>query len=150
MPDVQIKVIGAEITRHKWQAEWERHVHCRQTKIFFPTVDSSQSQDILRNTWKEAGLLIRYLIGHSFLRYHRNRINRSLDKLCRLCQGAKEESSHIIKDCPAIAGLRQQYMATYYLDDVWEPALVLDFFKDPKISVLEEDDPILESDSEDE
>jgi hypothetical protein len=40
-------------------------------------------------------------------------------------------------------------MATYYLDDVWEPALVLDFLKDPEISVLEEDDPILESDSED-
>jgi hypothetical protein len=72
-----------------------------------------------------------------------------LDKLCCLCQGAKEESSHIIKDCPVIAGLRQQYMATYYLDDVWEPALVLDFLKDSEISVLEEDDPILESDSED-
>jgi hypothetical protein len=39
-------------------------------------------------------------------------------------------------------------MATYYLDDVWEPALVLDFLKDPEISVLEEDDPISESDSE--
>jgi hypothetical protein len=41
-------------------------------------------------------------------------------------------------------------MATYYLDDVWELALVLDFQKDSEISVLEEDDPILESDSEDE
>jgi hypothetical protein len=31
-------------------------------------------------------------------------------------------------------------MAVYYLDDVWEPAIVLDFLKDPEIAILEEDE----------
>jgi hypothetical protein len=53
---------------------------------------------------------------------------------------AHETSLHIIKECPAIAGLLRSYMAVYYIDNVWEPATVLDFLKDPEIAILEEDE----------
>jgi hypothetical protein len=137
---IHVKRMAANIMQQRWTREWAIHTHCNQTKIFFPTPDPSRSRDLLSFTRKELGILISHLTGHCFLRYHRNRVNRHLHPECSFCMAAHETSSHIIKECPAIAGLRRSYMAVYYLDDIWEPAILLDFLKDPKIAVLEEDE----------
>jgi hypothetical protein len=83
------------------------------------------------------GTLVRAVPGHSFHNYHRSNIDDSIDPMCRLCKFAIEESSHIIKDCSAIAGLRFSYFAEYYLGDAWEPSLLLNFLNDPEIAILE-------------
>lgn len=139
MPTVQVKAISASQTQFLWTKQWSKLKPCRQTKIFFPTPDPSRSFDLLRNSRKDVGTLIRAVTGHSFLNYHRSKINDSIDPMCRLCEFAIEESSHIIKDCSAIAGLRFSYFAEYYLGDAWEPSLLLNFLNDPEIAILEVD-----------
>jgi hypothetical protein len=129
---IHVKRMAADIMQQRWTCEWALYTHCNQTKIFFPTPDPSRSRDLLSFTRKELGILIRHLTGHCFLRYHRNRVNHHLDPECGLCMAAHETSSHIIKECPAIAGLRRSYMAVYYLDDVWEPSCWISF-KTPKL-----------------
>jgi hypothetical protein len=46
-----------------------------------------------------------------------------------------------VRECPAVAGLRNSYMGSWYLDenDNWEPSFVLDFLRVPEISILEVD-----------
>jgi hypothetical protein len=46
-----------------------------------------------------------------------------------------------VRECPAVAGLQNSYMGSWYLDenDNWKPSLVLDFLRDPEISILEVD-----------
>lgn len=71
---------------------------------------------------------------------HRSMIDQRINPTCCLCDFAPDESSHIIKDCTAIVGLRLQYFQKWYLEDEWEPSLILDLLKkDPQISILEED-----------
>ena len=72
--------------------------------------------------------------------YMRSVINPRLDPSCRLCNTADEESNHIIRDCPALAGIRFAYFSEYYLEDLWEPGMLLEFLKDPDIAMLEDDD----------
>jgi hypothetical protein len=73
--------------------------------------------------------------------YHRHNVNRSLDPECRLCNEADEESSHIIMQCPAIAGKHLGCFSEYYLDEdwAWEPTQLLDFMLNPEIAALEVD-----------
>jgi hypothetical protein len=110
LPTVQIKALAAEVTLQRWTKEWSNYAPCRQTRLFFPARDPSRSREILNNTRKDTGLLIRYITGHNFLMYHRSVINPDLDPLCRLCMEAPEDGNHIIRLCRALAGLRQSYM----------------------------------------
>jgi ribonuclease HI len=110
LPTVQIKALAAEVTLQRWTKEWSNYAPCRQTRLFFPARDPSRSREILNNTRKDTGLLIRYITGHNFLMYHRSVINHDLDPLCRLCMEAPEDGNHIIRLCRALAGLRQSYM----------------------------------------
>jgi hypothetical protein len=72
---------------------------------------------------------------------HRANINPALDPICRLCYEEEEESQHIIMQCLAIAGQRLKYFGEYYLekDWAWEPALILNFLRDPELIELEKD-----------
>jgi ribonuclease HI/retron-type reverse transcriptase len=144
MPLIQVKAISRAQVLSLWSQEWSPPKPCRQTKIFFPYPDPSRSFDLLRNSRKEVGTLFRALTGHNFTNYHRHKVNNAIDPLCRLCSLAPESSSHIIKDCTAIAGLRHSYFGEYNLDDAWEPSILLDFLKDPEISILEVDPSDLE------
>ena len=139
LPRVQVKAISDLLTCRHWTAQWNSTTKYRQTRLFFPSPDPSRSHDLLRNSRKDVGILFRHLSGHCFLQYHRSVINPQIDPSCRLCNSADEESCHIIRDCPALAGLRLQYFGEYYLGDEWEPSHLLDFLKDPEITILEVD-----------
>ena len=87
----------------------------------------------------DLGLCIRHLTGHSFLRYHRSKVNPSIDPMCRSCLEAKEESSHIILECPAFQEDRFQTFWEYEPKSIEVTWQLLLFLTNPKISCLEQD-----------
>jgi hypothetical protein len=66
---------------HKWNTKWHRHHPCRQTRILFPNSNRISSRNRLFHSWKDIGLLLQHLLGHSYLNYHQFRL-----RLCDIAQ----------------------------------------------------------------
>ena len=123
----------------RWTARWEASTTCRQTKIFFPQPNRKISKDLLKLNRTDLGLCVRHLTGHSFLQYHRSKVDQAIDPRCRSCPAMKEESAHIILDCPAFQEQRFQIFWEYQptsIPTVWQ---LLIYLTDPRISCLEQD-----------
>ena len=145
LPKSEIKSLARQLTMEKWKAKWLNSDHCRQSKIFFPEPNPKLSRELLRLSRKDLGLCIRHLTGHSFLKYHRSKVDPAVDPQCRLCQEANEESAHIILECPAFQEERFQCFWEYQPTSITVIWQLLLFLSHPKISCMEED-----SSSEDE
>ena len=139
LPNCEIKSLARQLTTEKWKSKWLSSGHCRQTKLFFPEPNPKLSRELLRLSRKDLGLCIRHLTGHSFLKYHRSKVNPAVDPQCRLCQEAKEESAHIILDCPAFQEERLQCFWEYQPTSITALWQLLLFLSDQKISCLEQD-----------
>ena len=87
----------------------------------------------------DLGLCIRHLTGHSFLRYHRSKVDQAIDPHCRFCDADKEESAHIILDCPAFQQQRLQVFWDYQPTSITTAWQLLLYLTDPQISCLEDD-----------
>ena len=85
-----------------WNEEWKSTVTCRQTKIFFPELDTKQSEFLLLLGRKMLGLTISLITGHNMLNYHRHVMCKDHDPLCRLCGEENEDSFHLIGECPVL------------------------------------------------
>ena len=139
LPTSAVKAAVRQQTTDRWTARWEHLQSCRQTKIFFPAPNKKFSKELLTLGRRDLGLCIRHLTGHSFLKYHRSKIDPQIDPRCRLCGFSREESAHIILECPRFQEIRLQTFFEYDLvavNKVWQLNLFLNY---PDISVLEED-----------
>ena len=139
LPKSIVKSLVQERTASKWIERWEATNTCRQTKIFFPQPDPKISKDLMKLSRIDLGLCIRHLTGHSFLRYHRSKVDPEVDPHCRFCPADREESAHIILDCPAFQEQRLQTFWEYQpisITTVWQLLLYLTH---PSISCLEDD-----------
>ena len=139
LPTCAVKALAKQFTLEKWAARWEDSSICRQTKIFFPHPNSKISKGLLRLSRTDLGLCIRHLTGHSFLQYHRSKVDPTRDPKCRFCPAIREESAHIILDCPAFLEQRFQIFWEYQptsIATVWQLLL---FLTSPQVSGLEED-----------
>ena len=85
-----------------WSARWEKRNDARQTALFFPTLKPANSNDILRLSKDQIGMVVRALTGHD----HRSRHKAILDKLppppCGLCKEYEGSPSHLILKCPRL------------------------------------------------
>ena len=134
-----VKGLARERTMEKWIARWEALTTCRQTKIFFPQPDKKISKDLVKLSRLDLGLCIRHLTGHSFLRYHRSKVDQAIDPHCRFCSASKEESAHIILDCPAFQEQRLQIFWEYQPTTISTVQQLLLYLTDPQICHLEDD-----------
>jgi len=87
----------------EWNHWWQAQKEYRQTKKFFREVDLRRSRIILKQERSDIGLLIRWLTGHNFLRYHRSLLDKTglTSPMCRFCGTEPETAFHIILHCPA-------------------------------------------------
>jgi ribonuclease HI len=97
------KQAAKEELLYSWTVKWQRSRDYRQSKIFFPAPNSSNSKNLLQLTRRELGILVRHLTGFSYLMYPQSLQQPQLDPTCRLCGENREESHHIIRTCPALA-----------------------------------------------
>ena len=139
LPSSVVRAAARQQTIDRWTARWEHLDSCRQTRIFFPTPNKKFSKELLHLGRHDLGLCIRHLTGHSFFKYHRSKVDPLIDPQCRLCGFLREESAHIILDCPRFQEMRFQIFFEYApatVNTVWQLSL---FLNHPDISVLEED-----------
>ena len=139
LPNCVVKSLARQSTLAKWTARWEHSTSCRQTKIFFPNPDAKFSKELMRLNRADLGLCIRHLTGHSFLKYHRSKVEPLISPECRACLEAREESAHIILDCPAFKEERLQCFWEYQPTSITVIWQLLLFLSNPKISGLEQD-----------
>ncbi len=109
----------------EWNRWWHESQPCRQTKDFFPEADLHRSKKVLNNDRIDVGLLIRWMSGHNFLRYHRSLIDKTgeTSSSCRLCHGASETSRHILFDCPELHDERNLVLSVKQGEQV-DPKLI--------------------------
>ncbi len=123
----------------KWQSQWDKHKECRQTKIWFPTLDTSKSNELLRLSRTDLGLHIQFLSGHNRLKRHMSLQDKNIDPTCRLCNEEEETSLHIYAECPV---LQQQRWNIFHLippppiPPKWSPNQVGRFLKEPHVANL--------------
>ena len=88
---------GAE---QDWMGRWEHGRDCRQAREMIPRIDHELTRWVLSLSRPEASKVVQLLTGHNWLLYHRARIKRLSDNLCRLCGITLETSAHMVWFCP--------------------------------------------------
>lgn len=81
---------------------------CRQTKLWFPTIDKPRSFKVACTTRLQWGKLVQTMTGHNYLARHSYIVNPTDNSpICSLCDhGYIQDTEHIIAECPYFLGLR--------------------------------------------
>jgi ribonuclease HI len=128
-----------EAAQKAWTEQWSQNKDCRQTKVFFSTVDLDKSQQITKLDRTKLSRLIRFTTGHNFLRYHNSNIDKNMPKSCRLCHKNKEDAVHIITDCEALWRIRWDSFYQPFLNTPveWKVSQMIKFLQHHKVQDLE-------------
>jgi hypothetical protein len=129
----------------KWQAEWQSATTCRQTKHFFPEINTKESHKLFLLNRERISQCVRFITGHNFMLRHQSLINSEIsDNFCRLCDDHEPESSqHIICECPALGIQRMKTFGYPVLstEPEWTTNSLATFLNTTKIRTLEEENP---------
>ena len=89
---------------------------CRQTKLWFPTVDKARSKKILACNRQQWGKLNQFMSGHNHLGRHCNIVDPDYNPICQLCDfDYVQDTQHVIAECPYFLGLRSNLFYWPYL-----------------------------------
>jgi hypothetical protein len=88
-----------------WNTYWHGRGDCRQTKLWFPTLNPKESKNILRLNRQDFGLIVRWLTGHCFLVRHEHIIHNE-DPICNKCFIDDQTLWQLLKECPATKTIR--------------------------------------------
>jgi ribonuclease HI len=141
IPKAMTNKIIKDVIYHKWNTYWQNLNQCRQTKMFFPSINS-KGRKLYYQSKRIFSMAVRWITGHNYLKRHNwlLREEGTLDNLCRLCELAEETSSHLAAECPALWRLRWQYLGYYVLDCnhlEWDPKQLCNFMRHPFVYSLE-------------
>ena len=149
MPAVTLDIPGSkqetkyEINQHimhLWNTRWKRLNSCRQTKIFFPELSASKSDQLLKNSRGMYSTLVQWLTGHTFLNRHEFIVGNLDFNECRFCGLEPETSSHLITDCEVLWPERVDCFKDYFLDKSnpqWKAHDLVKFLQKPAIRALD-------------
>ena len=103
IPWCLIKTRIREKTITAWGNRWGKSLTCRQTKLFVPSPQTRVSAFVQNASREDVGLLVQFITGHNFLRYHLFNTGRAASADCRLCaEHTPETSWHLWTECPAL------------------------------------------------
>ena len=115
-----------------WNWLWQNNHPCRQTKIFFPSVNLRISAKINSYPRTVFSAFVHFITGHNFLNRHVGLISLGFDDSvtgsCRYCDEDLETSEHILTSCPNFSAQR---LDVYGLDCLSREAMT-DAIKDKK------------------
>ncbi|MEL6358425.1 MAG: reverse transcriptase domain-containing protein [Bacteroidota bacterium] len=131
------KQLTLEYIHNQWNTEWREYQAARQSKFFYPTVNTSKSREILLFGRFKLGTFLRIISGHNGLSYFRHLVDaENNDPFCRFCDSHRFETSiHLLSECDFFALWRREI----FLDNepgpnwVWDPGKILDFMGHPDI-----------------
>ena len=104
--------------------------------IFSPELNPKKSNFLTKLGRKMLGQTVQLLVGHNMLNYHRHKICKDFDPLCRLCGEENEDSFHLIGECPVLFEKRAQIFHKYLLDKnpEWKVKQLVSMIKESCIS----------------
>jgi ribonuclease HI len=150
IPEATIQKRIKEYVVKKWNTEWANYPHCRQTKLFFPTIHLGKSKKIYKCDKETFGAVVRWMTGHNGLLYHNNLINPSFyqESMCRLCNEEEETAAHLLTECPVLMTARVDSFRHRFFDNDFLPRLKINdlqtFLQRKDIKALENDDEMPE------
>ena len=119
---------------HRWEERWKQRPDCRQTKLWFPQVNTdtkAKNKVLLSLSRIELSLAIQYITGFNRLYKHQKACNRmeDIDSTCRLCLEDEESAWHVVAECPAICHLRADAFNVQLLqpESSWTPRQLVHF-----------------------
>ena len=87
----------------RWNELWKSSSKCRQTKLFIPEINKTQSVDYTKCRRTVFSAAVQFITGHNFLRRHEAIVaygHSNFDTAkCRFCQEAEETTYHMLSKC---------------------------------------------------
>jgi ribonuclease HI len=133
----ELKTFIRDVRNLKWARLWadREGKDCRQTRLFFPTLNPKVWKDIKAYSNLTPACLariIRFVTGHTFMNRHEVLVQRGRDDLgsdhalCRLCKEEMETPKHLLTECPVLNIDRQALFNSYQLPQVpdWDPKIL--------------------------
>ena len=141
------KLLIRQAAYQQWRTLWYTTKSCRQTKIWFPSIDIKSSKLLINLPRMELGLAVQMFTGHNRLSRHENLCNQEVSPLCRLCKEETETSWHLIGCCPLLYSKRWQVFNTPFLAEPpeWKVYQFLDFLHLAKLSELNKREDLAQS-----
>ena len=128
--------------RKKWLSRWQSSKECRQTKLWFPTLNEKLSKHLIKLNRVSLGRIVQGITGFNRLMYHESLVDKQIDPQCRLCEeeGEVESFYHVVVECPSQWKLRRNIFHWYFPPDIfeWKVHQLLRFVEDPQIQELME------------
>ena len=127
-----------EHTHKTWNQEWWLYPEARQTKYWFQSVNKKKSEELLKLSRVDLGLMVQLLTGHNRLKYHQFVVDPSSDPTCRKCREGTESTWHILGDCPRLMDWRLQSFNRHFLEKypVWNLTQFLRFVRLVKLKEM--------------
>jgi hypothetical protein len=104
--------------RSSWhwdQARWAACTGCQQSKILMRYPLPSRHKQLLAMIKLRLRAVVKLLTGHTSLRDRLYRLGHTEQQGCRLCGYDKENSVHIVCDCPVLACKRYRSWGSTFL-----------------------------------
>ena len=99
-----------ELKLEEWNKRWTDLDEAKQTKLWFPRINTGLSKDLLKLSRTSLGQAIGFISGHNWLLRHQRKIynNPYMDVECRACEepGTIEDASHLWSECKALRYIR--------------------------------------------
>jgi ribonuclease HI len=120
-----------------WETRWKARLDCRQSKVWFPTLNKTISRQIIRQSRPKVSRLVQFITGHNYLNYHMSK-TAGLDPLCRLCEEQDETAEHIALYCPCLwlERVNAFQTATPTTPTSWDVKKLTRFMEEERVSVL--------------
>ena len=132
---MQKKIKNSFLT--SWNESWIARADCRQTKIWFPRINTKYSENIIKYDRQQVSSLVQLFTGHNYLKRHQALVDHSDDNLCRLCLEDEETSLHVMTECPALSGPRlMEFGPVQTNPPTWSVTQVTSFLRETSIGDL--------------
>ena len=116
-----------------WADRWTGQSTCRQTRLMIPCPTLIVTDYIMTLNREDCSLLVQFLTGHNYLRYHLYTTGISDSKECRLCQDGIEDSWHLLTKCETLFRLRYEIFLELDITKLPHPRGVLQFIKATRV-----------------
>jgi hypothetical protein len=146
----ELKTFIRDAPNLEWARLWadREGIDCRQTRLFFPTLNPKVWKDIKAYSNLTPACLARiicFLTGHTFMNCHEVLIQRgrddlgSNDALCRLNKEEMETPEHFLTECPVLNKDRQELFNSFQLSRApdWD-SKILRMVMLPMLAALED------------
>ena len=131
------QIIKAKAKAHYdnlWEERWKQRSDCRQTKLWFPSVNAdsrAKSKSLLSLPRESLSTAIQFITGFNRLYKHQKVCDRTedIDSTCRLCLEEDESAWHVVAECPAVCQFRTSAFGAPFLTTTspWTPKQLVRF-----------------------